>query len=81
MTDAIKAKDFDKAMALRDPEFRESLEGFFITSVLGTEPLLPPAQRIRVGIMQYVHLSPSLQSVLPPVTYLCRTAWVLPLVA
>ena len=28
-------------MSLRDPEFRESLDGFFATSVLESEPKLP----------------------------------------
>ncbi len=28
-------------MSLRDPEFRESLQGFFATSRLETEPKLP----------------------------------------
>ncbi|KAI0049738.1 6-phosphofructokinase [Auriscalpium vulgare] len=51
VTAAIKAKDFEKAMSLRDPEFQESLKGFFATSTLETEMLLPPAKRIRVAIM------------------------------
>ena len=38
---AISEKDFNKAMSLRDPEFRESLEGFHATSVLESEPNLP----------------------------------------
>ena len=29
-------------MSLRDPEFRESLEGFIATSTLEESPLLPP---------------------------------------
>jgi hypothetical protein len=29
-------------MSLRDPEFRESLEGFIATSTLERNPLLPP---------------------------------------
>lgn len=29
-------------MSLRDPEFRESLEGFIATSTLEENPLLPP---------------------------------------
>jgi 6-phosphofructokinase 1 len=31
---AIAAKDFDKAMSLRDPEFLEMLNGFYATSRL-----------------------------------------------
>lgn len=38
---AISEKNFEKAMSLRDPEFCESLEGFFATSVLESEPKLP----------------------------------------
>ncbi|KAI9461720.1 6-phosphofructokinase [Lactarius psammicola] len=49
--EAIKAQDFEKAMSLRDPEFRENLDGFIATSTLVKEPLLPPEKRIRVGIM------------------------------
>ncbi|KAA1467507.1 6-phosphofructokinase [Dentipellis sp. KUC8613] len=48
---AIEEKDFDKAMSLRDPEFRESLDGFIATSTLETEPHLPVEQRMRVAIM------------------------------
>lgn len=47
VTAATEAKDFDKAMSLRDPEFRESLEGFIATSALEEEALLPPAQVCR----------------------------------
>ncbi|KAK0235885.1 phosphofructokinase domain-containing protein [Armillaria nabsnona] len=48
---AIADKDFDKAMSLRDPEFRESLEGFHAVSALEEERKLPPAQRMRVAIL------------------------------
>ncbi|KAH9995808.1 6-phosphofructokinase [Russula vinacea] len=51
VAEAIKNRDFDKAMSLRDPEFRESLEGFIATSTLEETPLLPLEKRIRVGIM------------------------------
>ncbi|PCH42160.1 6-phosphofructokinase [Wolfiporia cocos MD-104 SS10] len=47
----IAAKNFTKAMSLRDPEFEETLEGFFTTSVLEKEPKLPHHLRMRVGIM------------------------------
>ncbi|EIW57587.1 6-phosphofructokinase [Trametes versicolor FP-101664 SS1] len=48
---AISEKNFQKAMSLRDPEFCESLEGFFATSVLEHEPKLPHHLRMRVAIM------------------------------
>ncbi|KAI0661758.1 6-phosphofructokinase [Cubamyces menziesii] len=48
---AIAEKDFPKAMSLRDPEFCESLEGFYATAVLETEPKLPHHLRMRVAIM------------------------------
>lgn len=51
VAEAIKKQDFDRAMSLRDPEFRESLEGFIATSTLEAHALLPPEKRIRVGIM------------------------------
>ena len=38
---AIAAKDFNKAMSLRDPEFHESLQGFYATSQVHPEPRLP----------------------------------------
>jgi 6-phosphofructokinase 1 len=42
--DAIAAKDFDKAMSLRDPEFREMLEAFYATSRLDMEGRAPEAE-------------------------------------
>ncbi|KAI0749787.1 6-phosphofructokinase [Daedaleopsis nitida] len=51
VTQAISEKDFEKAMSLRDPEFRETLEGFFATSALEGEPKLPHHLRMRVAIM------------------------------
>jgi 6-phosphofructokinase 1 len=48
VAEAIKNRDFDKAMSLRDPEFRESLEGFIATSTLEETPLLPP-EKVRLG--------------------------------
>ncbi|CAL1716687.1 unnamed protein product [Somion occarium] len=51
VTEAIKVKDFDRAMALRGPEFREALEGFYATSVLEKEPRLPHHLRMRVAII------------------------------
>ena len=41
-------RTFDKAMSLRDPEFREALESFFTTSHLQLEGLLlPKYMRVR----------------------------------
>lgn len=48
---ALQQKDFAKAMSLRDPEFVDSLEGFFATSGLDKEGRLPKEQRMRVAIM------------------------------
>jgi hypothetical protein len=38
---AIDERGFEKAMKLRDPEFRESLEGFVTTSALSQDKKLP----------------------------------------
>ncbi|KAG6816887.1 hypothetical protein H0H87_002007 [Tephrocybe sp. NHM501043] len=48
---AVKDKDFEKAMSLRDPEFAESLDGFAATSTLVKEPVLPREKRLRIAIM------------------------------
>ncbi|KDQ57193.1 hypothetical protein JAAARDRAFT_58663 [Jaapia argillacea MUCL 33604] len=48
---ALKEKDFKRAMSLRDPEFVECLEAFFATSGLDRTPYLSPPQRMRVAIM------------------------------
>ncbi|KAI0342766.1 6-phosphofructokinase [Trametopsis cervina] len=48
---AISEKDFTKAMALRDPEFVDALEGFHTTSQLSKEPRLPHHARMRIAIM------------------------------
>jgi len=48
VAEAIENRDFDKAMSLRDPEFRENLEGFVATSTLEKNPLLPP-EKVRLG--------------------------------
>jgi 6-phosphofructokinase 1 len=44
VTAAIEARDFEKAMNLRDPEFRESLDGFVVTSALSTAKKLPDSK-------------------------------------
>ncbi|KAJ7284946.1 phosphofructokinase domain-containing protein [Mycena rebaudengoi] len=51
VTAAIEARDFEKAMNLRDPEFRESLDGFVVTSALSTAKKLPDSKRMRIAIM------------------------------
>ncbi|KAG7089619.1 hypothetical protein E1B28_011285 [Marasmius oreades] len=52
VADAIEAKEFDKAMSLRDPEFRESLEGFMAISTLDHKTkTIPETKRMRVAIM------------------------------
>ncbi|KAJ7035007.1 phosphofructokinase domain-containing protein [Mycena alexandri] len=51
VTTAIEEKDFEKAMRLRDPEFRESLEGFVATSTLSNTKKLPVEKRMRIAIM------------------------------
>ncbi|THG96808.1 hypothetical protein EW026_g5093 [Hermanssonia centrifuga] len=51
VSEAIAAKDFDKAMSLRDPEFREALEGFYATSEVHEQPRLPHHTRMRIAIM------------------------------
>jgi len=51
VADAISAKDFAKAMSLRDPEFSETLANFIATSELGQEKQLPKHQRMRVAFM------------------------------
>ncbi|KAJ7931477.1 phosphofructokinase domain-containing protein [Mycena leptocephala] len=48
---AIDERDFEKAMKLRDPEFRESLEGFVTTSALSQDKKLPVEKRMRIAIM------------------------------
>ncbi|KAE9407703.1 6-phosphofructokinase [Gymnopus androsaceus JB14] len=50
VSEAIEAKDFEKAMSYRDPEFKESFIGFLTTSTL-EQKKLPSEQRIRVAIM------------------------------
>ena len=55
VAEAIENRDFDKAMSLRDPEFRESLEGFIATSSLVAHPLLPP-EKVRIGYPRSVLL-------------------------
>ncbi|KAF7327704.1 ATP-dependent 6-phosphofructokinase [Mycena kentingensis (nom. inval.)] len=51
VTTAIEERDFEKAMKLRDPEFRESLEGFYATSTLHSSKKLPSDKLMRIAIM------------------------------
>ncbi|KAI5992115.1 hypothetical protein EDD15DRAFT_2271923 [Pisolithus albus] len=52
VADAIAAKDFAKAMSLRDPEFLQSPEGFMTASLLYKEKMLSQERCTRVAIMQ-----------------------------
>ncbi|CAK5268725.1 unnamed protein product [Mycena citricolor] len=51
VSSAIERKDFQEAMKLRDPEFRESLEGFILTSTLTRSEVTPESKKMRVAIM------------------------------
>ena len=48
---AIEARDFDKAISLRDPEFEEGLIAFGATTYIDETLRLPEDKRMRVGIM------------------------------
>ncbi|KAJ9125004.1 hypothetical protein QFC24_002936 [Naganishia onofrii] len=48
---AIEAKDFDKAISYRDPEFAESLQAFIASSTLDERFKVPQEKRLRVGII------------------------------
>ncbi|KAJ1307590.1 hypothetical protein OPQ81_001686 [Rhizoctonia solani] len=48
---AIAEKDFVKAMSLRDPEFKDYLEAFALTSALDASTKLPESKRLRIGII------------------------------
>jgi 6-phosphofructokinase 1 len=51
VAEAIGEKEFEKAMSLRDPEFKESLSGFSALSEVVTDKKLPEQLRMRVAIM------------------------------
>lgn len=53
---AIEAKDFKRAISLRDSEFQNSFDAFAATTRLDDRIRLPEPQRMRVGIMQSVPL-------------------------
>lgn len=44
MAKAIGEKDFEKAMSLRDPEFKDYLDAFVLTSALDAGIKLPEAK-------------------------------------
>ncbi|KAF8734191.1 ATP-dependent 6-phosphofructokinase, partial [Rhizoctonia solani] len=48
---AISEKDFVKAMSLRDPEFKDYLDAFILTSALDAGIKLPEPKRLRIGII------------------------------
>ncbi|KAH8925758.1 6-phosphofructokinase [Atractiella rhizophila] len=48
---AIAAKDFDKAMGLRDSEFEDSVMAFIATARLDDDLKLPLDQRLRIAIL------------------------------
>ncbi|EGW29929.1 phosphofructokinase beta-subunit [Spathaspora passalidarum NRRL Y-27907] len=49
---AISERDFEKAMSLRDSEFKEHLANFMsMNSACHNEPTLPPEQRKRIAII------------------------------
>jgi 6-phosphofructokinase 1 len=48
---AIEAKDFDRAMSYRDPEFAESLQAFILSSTLDERFRVKPEKRLRVAII------------------------------
>ncbi|CCO28609.1 6-phosphofructokinase [Rhizoctonia solani AG-1 IB] len=48
---AISEKDFAKAMSLRDPEFKDYLEAFILTSALDAGIKLSESKRLRIGII------------------------------
>lgn len=45
---AVKAKDFDRALELRGPEFLEMLHGFFAVSSLKEEKEKLPANKVSI---------------------------------
>lgn len=51
---AIAAKDFEKALSLRDPEFEDCLLAFRATTRLNDTYRVPERERMRVGIVQFV---------------------------
>jgi 6-phosphofructokinase 1 len=52
VAEAIGQKDFETAMKLRDPEFKETLLGFLATSALDPKYMLPPEKVRRIYCFQ-----------------------------
>lgn len=50
VTEAIEAKDFEKAMALRDNEFREYYKAFLITTATEQPQLRLPKEQVRLVV-------------------------------
>lgn len=48
----IEARDYEGALALRDPEFEDCLHAFRATTRLNTEYRVPEGERMRIGIVQ-----------------------------
>ncbi|EDO19214.1 hypothetical protein Kpol_1050p72 [Vanderwaltozyma polyspora DSM 70294] len=69
---AIAAKDFDKAISLRDPEFIELYENFLSTTVRddGSE-LLPEDKRLNIGIVHVGAPSAALNAATRAATLYC----------
>jgi 6-phosphofructokinase 1 len=51
VAEAIEAKDFDKAMALRDREFKEYLNSYLITTSTEQPDMLLPPEKVRNPII------------------------------
>ena len=49
VADCIKAKDFNKAMSLRDAEFKEYWDAFQITTATDQPELLLPQEKVRIS--------------------------------
>ncbi|OBA19344.1 6-phosphofructokinase [Metschnikowia bicuspidata var. bicuspidata NRRL YB-4993] len=60
VADSIEAKDFDRAMSLRDSTFAEAYENFLYTALYDDgSKLLPESERLNIGI---VHVGASLSA-------------------
>ena len=72
VADAIEHKDFDRAIGLRDTEFIELYENFLSTTVRddGTE-LLPPGERLNIGIVHVGAPSAALNAATRAATLYC----------
>lgn len=59
---AIEAKDFAKAMSLRDPEFAESFNNFLVSSMLSKDNVLPVPKAGQWSKMLYISVTHALSS-------------------